>query len=110
MAKTFIKQRPIPGGGSGEVTVDDAFVATLEFENGAMGTLEVIALLRRAEEPPGAGDQRLEGQPGLQPRAPERAGRVLERRATPRDAGLPQRAGQRSPTIPSGRTGGRRAT
>ena len=40
MAKTFIKQRSIPGGGSGEVTVDDAFAATLEFENGAMGTLE----------------------------------------------------------------------
>ncbi len=40
MAKTFIKQRPIPGGGVGEVTVDDAFVSTLEFENGAIGTLE----------------------------------------------------------------------
>jgi predicted dehydrogenase len=40
MAKTFIKQRSIPGGGSSEVTVDDAFAATLEFENGAMGTLE----------------------------------------------------------------------
>ncbi len=40
MAKTFIKQRPIPGGGTGEVTVDDAFVANVEFENGAIGTLE----------------------------------------------------------------------
>jgi predicted dehydrogenase len=40
MAKTFIKNRPIPGGGTGEVTVDDAFTALLEFENGAMGTLE----------------------------------------------------------------------
>jgi len=29
LAKTFIKQRPIPGGGTGEVTVDDAFVATV---------------------------------------------------------------------------------
>lgn len=40
LAKTFIKQRPIPGGGTGEVTVDDAFVSTIEFENGAIGTLE----------------------------------------------------------------------
>ena len=40
MAKTFIKDRPIPGGGTGEVTVDDAFTSLIEFENGAMGTLE----------------------------------------------------------------------
>lgn len=40
MAKTFIKQRPIPGGGTGEVSVDDAFIANMEFENGALGTLE----------------------------------------------------------------------
>jgi len=40
MAKTFIKQRPLPGSGSAEVTVDDAFVSLVEFENGAMGTLE----------------------------------------------------------------------
>ncbi len=40
LAKTFIKERPIPGGGTGQVTVDDAFVATVEFENGAIGTLE----------------------------------------------------------------------
>lgn len=40
LAKTFIKQRPVPGGGTGEVTVDDAFVATVEFETGAIGTLE----------------------------------------------------------------------
>jgi predicted dehydrogenase len=40
MAKTFIKNRPIPGGGTGQVTVDDAFMAMLEFESGAVGTLE----------------------------------------------------------------------
>jgi len=40
MAKTFIKQRPLPDGGSAEVTVDDAFVSLVEFENGAIGTLE----------------------------------------------------------------------
>jgi predicted dehydrogenase len=39
--KTFIKERPLPNGsGVGEVDVDDAFVAGLEFENGAVGTLE----------------------------------------------------------------------
>ena len=39
--KTFIKERPLPdGSGVGEVDVDDAFVAGLEFENGAVGTLE----------------------------------------------------------------------
>jgi predicted dehydrogenase len=41
MTKTFIKERPLPdGSGTGEVGVDDAFVSTVEFENGAIGTLE----------------------------------------------------------------------
>ncbi len=41
MAKTFIKERPLPGGqGKGQVTVDDAFTALVEFDNGALGTLE----------------------------------------------------------------------
>ena len=41
LTKTFIKQRPLPGGiGSGIVEVDDAFEAIIEFENGAIGTLE----------------------------------------------------------------------
>jgi predicted dehydrogenase len=42
MTRTFIKQRPL-GDGSGQVgavSVDDAFSALLEFENGAIGTLE----------------------------------------------------------------------
>lgn len=39
--KTFIDERPLPdGGGMGKVTVDDAFAAVIEFENGALGTLE----------------------------------------------------------------------
>jgi predicted dehydrogenase len=38
---TFIKERPLlDGSGVGQVDVDDAFVATVEFENGAIGTLE----------------------------------------------------------------------
>jgi len=41
MAKTFIKERPMPDGkGTGKVDVDDAFVSVVEFENGAIGTIE----------------------------------------------------------------------
>ena len=41
MTQTFIKRRPrLDGSGMGEVTVDDAFEAAVEFENGAVGTLE----------------------------------------------------------------------
>jgi predicted dehydrogenase len=41
MTKTFIPERPkLDGSGMGKVTVDDAFAAVVEFENGALGTLE----------------------------------------------------------------------
>lgn len=41
MTRTFIDERPLPdGSGMGKVDVDDAFVAAVEFENGAVGTLE----------------------------------------------------------------------
>lgn len=42
ITKTFIPQRPLGDGSgqTGEVTVDDAFAALLEFDNGAIGTLE----------------------------------------------------------------------
>lgn len=40
MTRTFIKERPNDEGGMGEVDVDDAFVAAVEFENGAIGSLE----------------------------------------------------------------------
>jgi len=40
MTKTFIPQRPNPDGTMGKVEVDDAFAAVMEFENGAIGTLE----------------------------------------------------------------------
>lgn len=41
MTRTFIEERPTPdGSGMGTVDVDDAFVAAVEFENGAIGTLE----------------------------------------------------------------------
>jgi predicted dehydrogenase len=40
MTKTFIKDRKTGEGQRAQVTVDDAFVATVEFANGALGTLE----------------------------------------------------------------------
>lgn len=42
MARTFVKQRPLTDGSGtmGDVDVDDAFVSLLEFENGAIGTIE----------------------------------------------------------------------
>lgn len=41
MTKTFIKERPkLDESGMGTVTVDDAFAAVMEFESGAMGTVE----------------------------------------------------------------------
>jgi len=41
VTKTFIGERPLTDKkGTGKVEIDDAFVATVEFENGAIGTLE----------------------------------------------------------------------
>lgn len=41
LARTFYNERPLPGSSDlGTVDVDDAFVAAIEFENGAIGTLE----------------------------------------------------------------------
>jgi predicted dehydrogenase len=42
VTRTFIEERPLPDGSGnmGRVDVDDAFVAAVEFENGAIGTLE----------------------------------------------------------------------
>jgi predicted dehydrogenase len=41
LTRTFIKERPLTSGqGTGQVNVDDAFVATVEFDNGAIGTVE----------------------------------------------------------------------
>jgi predicted dehydrogenase len=41
LTRTFIEERPLPDGeGTGKVDVDDAFVAAMEFENGAIGSLE----------------------------------------------------------------------
>jgi predicted dehydrogenase len=40
MTRTFIEERTWPDGTTGKVDVDDAFVAAVGFENGAIGTLE----------------------------------------------------------------------
>ncbi len=41
ITKTFVPERPLPdGSGVGQVDVDDAIVSLIEFENGAIGTLE----------------------------------------------------------------------
>jgi predicted dehydrogenase len=40
LTQTFIKERPDADGKPHKVDVDDAFVAAVEFENGAIGTLE----------------------------------------------------------------------
>ncbi|MBN1812441.1 MAG: Gfo/Idh/MocA family oxidoreductase [Anaerolineae bacterium] len=41
LTRTFVDERPLPdGGGTGKVEVDDAFASVVEFENGAIGTLE----------------------------------------------------------------------
>jgi|DewCreStandDraft_1066081.scaffolds.fasta_scaffold01830_4 predicted dehydrogenase len=47
LTRTFIKERPLPdGSGRGIVDVDDAFVALVDFENGALGTLEATRFAR----------------------------------------------------------------
>jgi predicted dehydrogenase len=40
MTRTFIEERPQDDGTMGKVDVDDAFTALLEFDNGAIGTVE----------------------------------------------------------------------
>ena len=41
LTRTFIPERPLLSGkGMGKVDVDDAFVSVVEFENGAIGTIE----------------------------------------------------------------------
>jgi predicted dehydrogenase len=41
MTKTFVEERPLPdGSGKGKVDVDDAFISLMEFQNGAIGTIE----------------------------------------------------------------------
>jgi predicted dehydrogenase len=43
---TFIPERATAEGGTGQVSVDDAFVAALTFANGAIGTLEATRFAR----------------------------------------------------------------
>ncbi len=43
---TFVKERPDAGGAARTVSVDDAFAATIQFANGALGTLEASRYAR----------------------------------------------------------------
>lgn len=40
LAETFVRERPLPGGGSGPVTVDDAVLFTGRFPSGALASFE----------------------------------------------------------------------
>jgi predicted dehydrogenase len=40
VTRTFIPERPGPGGDMKKIEIDDAFVSVVEFDNGAIGTLE----------------------------------------------------------------------
>lgn len=47
MTKTFIDERPLTdGSGTGKVDVDDAFISLVEFDNGAIGTIEASRFCR----------------------------------------------------------------
>jgi predicted dehydrogenase len=47
-SQTFIRERPLPGGGAQAVTVDDASSALVRFASGALGAIEVArAAVRR---------------------------------------------------------------
>ena len=82
------------------VDVDDAALALVRFANGAIGSVEGIALRPRPQELQPLRDQRQQGQPGLRPRAHERA-RALHRRG-PRTAAS-ARSSSPTPNTPTSR-------
>ena len=110
MTQTFITERPWADGTMGKVDVDDAFAAAVEFENGAIGTLEATRFAAGRKNYQVLEINGEKGTHPLQPRAHERAGGLLDRRRAQRDAGLPQRAGHRALPSLVGATGGRRGT
>ena len=95
------------GSGTGKVDVDDAFEAVVEFENGAVGTLEASRFA------PGRKNHQvfeINGEKGSIRFNLERFNELevfWDDDAPTRDAGLHRRAGHASRTTPSGRTGGR---
>ena len=104
--KTFIKERP-----GGTVDVDDAFEATVEFENGAIGTYEAtrFALGRKNQM-----RWEINGSKGTlvfdqerHERAPGATSATRSRASTLR-ASAP--CSSRRPTTRTGSTGGRTAT
>ncbi len=80
MAKTYIEERPkADGSGMGRVDVDDAFVAAVEFQNGAIGTLEATRFAAGRKNALGL---EINGEKGirLRPGTAQRVGSLLERR------------------------------
>ena len=84
--------------------VDDAFEAVVEFEGGAVGTIEASRFAAGRKNAFALGDQRLEGLARLRPRAAQRAAGLRGREGLPDAARLRAR-----PSVP-GAGGGRRAT
>ncbi len=83
------------GSGMAKVDVDDAFVAAVEFENGAIGTLEATRFAGGRKNYQVLEINGEKGTDPLQPGAPERARSLLGGRGAEGDAGLPQRARHR---------------
>ena len=108
--KTFIKTRPLPDNPkkTGRVTVDDASTSLVRFKNGAIGTIEATPHGARPQELQPLRDQRQPRQPGVRPRADERARGLLRDRQAER-ARLPHASWSPKPSIPTSRRGGRRA-
>ena len=86
--------------------VDDAFEAAVEFENGAVGTIEATRFAAGRKNALQLGDQRLEGLARVRPGAAERAAGHSRGRRT-RASGP---CSSPRPTTRSGSGGGRRAT
>ena len=79
---TFIKERPMPDGkGRGKVDVDDAALSMVKFDERRHRHDRGHALRPGPQELQPVRDQRQQGQPGLQPRADERARRSTSRKA-----------------------------
>ena len=90
LAQTWITERPDGSGGMVKSDVDDGFVALLDFENGALGTVEATRFAQGRKNLQLLRDQCGERLNPLQSGAHERTECLLEGRKSRYDAGLPQ--------------------
>ena len=107
--ETFVKERPLPDNPKkkGPVTVDDASASIVRFDNGALGTIEAIAVRDRPQELQPLRDQRQQGLGGVRHGTHERARGLPDRRRQV-GAGLPYRDGHRAaPPVLQGVVAGR---